>query len=87
MFTGSREREGRVMKQWTELSAKVNFSLKFEGRGRACLVKIGDIFIVTNPEHAQNAGVKVARKRIARLNEGYLLNVEQITTLFEEIPE
>lgn len=74
-----------MFKQFTELQAKVDFSMKLEGRGRACIVKAGDKFLVTNPCHMQDNGIKVARAKTARLNEGYMLAAEQIEQLFNVV--
>ena len=71
-----------MFKQFSQITAKVDFKMKFEGKGRACNVKAGDAFIVTNPAHTQDKGIKVARKRNARLNEGYMLSWEQVNQLF-----
>lgn len=68
--------------QGTELKAKVDFSMKLEGRGRACLVKVGDSFTVTNPQYAQDKGIKIDRTKKALLNQGYMLAAEQIEQLF-----
>lgn len=71
-----------MFKQFTNLVAKVDFQMKFEGRGRACVVKAGDVFTVTNPMHMQDKGIKIMRKKLARLNEGYMLSVSDINNLF-----
>lgn len=68
--------------QFTTLTVKVAFQMKFAGPGRAVSAKIGDKFTVTNPAHMQDKGVKVARAKTARLNEGYLLTSEQVEQLF-----
>lgn len=74
-----------MFKQFTDLIAKQDFSMKFEGKGRACIVKTGDVFTVTNPCHMQAAGIKIMRRKSARLNEGYLLSIEQIHNLFDVV--
>jgi len=72
--------------QFTILRAKIAFSLKTEGsRGKACSVKPGDLFTVTNPSHMQQVGIKIDRKAKARLNEGYLLSIEDVVKLFEVV--
>lgn len=71
--------------QGTELKAKVAFSMKFEGKGRACVVKVGDVFMVTNPQYAQANGIKVDRIKKAVINQGYMLSCEQINQLFEVV--
>ena len=74
-----------MFEQFTDLVAKQAFSMKFEGKGRACNVKIGDVFTVTNPCHMQTNGIKVMRRKTARLNEGYMLSLSQIDNLFSVI--
>lgn len=74
------------MKQFTELVAKLDFSMKIAGRGRPCHVKSGDIFVVTNPEHMQDKGLKIARRKTAVLNQGYLLEPAQVMELFDVQP-
>lgn len=71
-----------MIEQFTNLVAKQAFSLKLEGKGRPCVVKVGDVFTVTNPCHMQDKGIKVMRAKTARLNEGYLLSIEHINNLF-----
>lgn len=71
-----------MFKQFSQLTAKTDFQMKFAGRGRACVVKAGDKFLVTNPCHMQDKGIKIMRKHLARLNEGYMLDIEQINQLF-----
>lgn len=71
------------MNQFTKLVAKQEFQMKLTGaRGRAVQVKTGDIFVVTNPRHMQDKGIKVARAKLARINEGYMLSLEQVEQLF-----
>jgi hypothetical protein len=71
------------MEQFSRLTAKVAFQMKFDGsRGRAVNVKVGDVFLVTNPKHDQTRGIKIDRKNKAGINSGYLLTLEQIQTLF-----
>lgn len=71
-----------MFKQFTNLIAKQQFSMKLEGKGRPCVVKVGDVFTVTNPCHMQHNGIKVMRAKGARLNEGYMLSIEHINQLF-----
>lgn len=71
-----------MFNQFTNLVAKQQFSMKLEGRGRACIVKEGDVFTVTNPPHMQNNGIKIMRAKTAKLNQGYLLPLDQINALF-----
>lgn len=71
-----------MIPQFTKLVAKVDFQMKLDGPGRACKVKIGDAFMVTNPKHTQDKGIKVMRAKTARLNEGYLLSCDQVNMLF-----
>lgn len=68
--------------QFSELTAKVSFTLQYKGEGRAINVKIGDIFFVTNPSYRQSEGIKIARKKGAFSNQGYALTKEQIEQLF-----
>lgn len=70
--------------QWTEIVAKQDFTIK-QGKGRPCIINSGDLFVVTNPEYMQNSTslVKVARKKNAKLNQGYDLTVDQIDALFK----
>jgi hypothetical protein len=74
-----------ILEQFSNLVAKVEFSMKLEGPGRACKVKVGDVFTVTNPKHMQDKGIKIMRAKTARLNEGYMLSCEQINQLFEVV--
>lgn len=71
--------------QFTKLQANTAFQMKFDGPGRACSVKIGDMFLVTNPRHMQDKGIKIARAKKARLNEGYMLTIEQVKSLFSVV--
>lgn len=72
------------MEQFSKLVAKVAFQMKFEGaKGRAVNVKIGDIFMVTNPRHMQDKGIKIDRKNKATLNSGYMLDLAQVEQLFD----
>ncbi len=70
------------MKQFSSLIVKTPFTAKFEGKGRPIAGKIGDIFVVTNPAHMQDAGIKVDRSKRATINSGFMLTVEQVATLF-----
>ena len=71
------------MNQFSTLIAKVAFQMKFEGaKGRAVNVKVGDVFLVTNPHHMQENGIKIDRKNKASINSGYMLPLEQVTALF-----
>ena len=71
------------MNQFSKLIAKVAFQMKFEGaKGRAVNVKIGDVFLVTNPRHMQENGIKIDRKNKACINSGYMLPLEQVKALF-----
>ena len=74
-----------MLAQGSQLTAKVNFQMKFEGRSRAMVVKTGDKFVVTNPCYMQANGVKVGRARNAKLNMGYTLTIDQIEQLFTRI--
>lgn len=76
--------KGQQMKQGTTLEATQLFNMKPEA-GRKITVKPGDLFSVTNPEHMQHLGIKIARYKTARLNEGYLLECDQIGQLFKAI--
>jgi len=69
------------MKQFTKLIAKVDFTFGYEGK-RKLNVKIGDIFLVTSPEYMNTNNAKVMRERVAKLNQGYNLQLEQISQLF-----
>jgi hypothetical protein len=71
-----------MFEQFSSLTVKVAFQMKHEGHGRAVVAKIGDKFLVTNPKHMQDKGIKIMRAKLARLNEGYLLSFEQINQLF-----
>lgn len=71
------------MKQFTKLIAKTPFTMKNpNAKGRAVSVNIGDIFVVTNPEHMQSDGIKIDRKNKALINSGYLLPLESVNNLF-----
>lgn len=71
------------MNQFSTLVAKTAFSMKLAGsRGRAVNVKIGDVFLVTNPRHMQEIGIKIDRKNKASINSGYMLSLEQVNALF-----
>lgn len=71
------------MDQFSKLVAKAAFQMKFEGaKGRAVNVKVGDIFLVTNPRHMQDNGIKIDRKNKATINSGYMLPLAQIEQLF-----
>ena len=70
------------MKQFTNIVCKQAFTMRYEGKGRSCNVKIGDVFTITNPCHMQDKGIKIMRAKNARLNEGYLLSASQIVDLF-----
>lgn len=70
------------MEQFTELTARVDFTMK-QLKGRPINVKIGDKFLVTNPNHNHNSeGIKIDRKQRAKLNSGYLLTIEQVNLVF-----
>ena len=71
-----------TFEQFTKLIAKVDFQMKLQ-KGRPCVVKAGDAFLVTNPKHMQDKGIKVMRAKTAQLNDGYMLTLVQVTQLFE----
>jgi len=71
-----------MFEQFSQLTVKVAFQMKYEGKGRAVVAKIGDKFVVTNPKHMQDKGIKIMRAKLARLNEGYMLTFEQVNQLF-----
>ena len=69
------------MKQWTELRARQAFTIGWQGKKQA-IVKEGDYFVVTSPAYNNINSVKIMRKKTARLNQGYDISLDQITTLF-----
>lgn len=72
------------MNQFSTLVAKVAFQMKLDGaRGRSVNVKIGDVFMVTNPRHMQDNGIKIDRKNKASINSGYMLDLAQVEQLFD----
>ena len=72
------------MKQFTTLVAKASFSMKVTGtRGRPVMVSIGDKFMVTSPDYRNIDTVTIDRCRRARLNQGHLINKDQVKALFE----
>lgn len=69
--------------QFTKLVAKQSFQIKYQGfPGRPVNVKVGDVFTVTNPEHMQEKGIKLDRKKTARLCSGHPFTSEQINHYF-----
>lgn len=71
------------MKQFTRLTSKASFSMKLDGtRGCPVNVKIGDKFVITNPEYSQTMGIMVDRENRARPNSGYMLDIHQVQSLF-----
>ena len=72
------------MNQFTELSAKQNFTIGYD-RKKQSKVIIGELFLVTTPKHANTESAKVMRKKNARLCEGYKLTIDQINELFDII--
>lgn len=72
-----------MFEQFSALVVKQPFTMKFDGtKGRPLIAKAGDVFLVTNPKHMQDKGIKVDRKSKAHSNSGYLLSVAQIEQLF-----
>jgi hypothetical protein len=69
------------MEQFSRITAKANFTMKTEGK-RNINVKIGDVFLVTNPKHMQDVGIKIDRKNRAHINSGYLMLLNDIEQLF-----
>ena len=70
------------MKQGTVLTAKAAFSFKC-GTSRTIRVKVGDVFVITNPKYRHAEIVLIARCRTALINQGYGFTLAQITELFD----
>lgn len=73
--------------QLVEIKAKHDFAFKVGGKGRAIVVRRGQIFWVTNTRHDQTLRgiVLVDRKGKGHISGGYAFSHNQLMELFEPL--